>query len=132
MKTQYIVVLSMLAGAAFGVAAVQGLHAQAKPPVYYVGEADVTDPDGYGKEYAPKARAIIEAAGGKYLAMAGAAASSKVVAIEGEPPKRATVIVWASIEKLKAWRNSAEFIESRKVGDQYAKFRSFAVEGLPQ
>jgi hypothetical protein len=34
--------------------AIQGLHAQATPPVYYVSIIDVTNPDAYGKEYAPK------------------------------------------------------------------------------
>jgi len=34
MKSRYAVALSLLAGTAVGAAAVQGLHAQAKPPVY--------------------------------------------------------------------------------------------------
>lgn len=29
-------------------------------------------------------------------------------------------------------RNSAEFKEHRKIGDKYAKFRSFAIEAAPQ
>jgi hypothetical protein len=33
MKTYYTVTLAMLAGVGLGAAAVQGLHAQAKPPV---------------------------------------------------------------------------------------------------
>ena len=65
MKTRYTVALSMVAGAALGGAAIQGLHAQAKPPVHYVAEIDVTNPDAYAKEYAPKAQALIKAAGGK-------------------------------------------------------------------
>jgi len=36
MKTQYTVALSMLAGIGLGAVAVQGLHAQAKPPAYLV------------------------------------------------------------------------------------------------
>jgi hypothetical protein len=36
MKTRYTVVLSMIAGAAVGAAAIQGLHAQAKPKAYLV------------------------------------------------------------------------------------------------
>jgi hypothetical protein len=36
MKTYYTVALSMFAGAALGAAAIQGLQAQAKPPVYTV------------------------------------------------------------------------------------------------
>ena len=71
MKTQYTVALAMFAGFGLGAVAVQGLHAQAKPPVYYVAEIDVTNPDAYGKEYAPKAQAIIKAAGGRFLAIGG-------------------------------------------------------------
>jgi len=41
MKTRYTVVLSMIAGAALGSAAIQALHAQGKPPVYLVTEIDV-------------------------------------------------------------------------------------------
>jgi len=43
MKTRYTVALSILAGVAVGAAAVQALHAQAKPPAYVVAEIDVTN-----------------------------------------------------------------------------------------
>jgi hypothetical protein len=36
------------------------------------------------------------------------------------------------MEPFKAYRNSAEFKEVRKIGNKYAKFRTFTVEGLPQ
>ncbi len=127
MKTQFTVALSMLAGAALGAGAIQGLHAQAKPPIYYVAEIDVTNADAYAKEYVPKAQALIKGSGGHILA-----ASNKVSAIEGTPPKRVAIISWESMEKLQAWRNSAEFKENRKIGDKYATFRSFALEGTPQ
>ena len=131
MKTHYTVALSMLAGAALGAAAIQGLHAQAKPSVYYVAEIDVTNPDAYAKEYAPKAQAIIKAAGGRFLAIGGAAATGAkgITAFDGEPPKRAVVQVWDSMEKIQAWRANPEYVALRKVGDKYAKFRSYAVEG---
>jgi uncharacterized protein (DUF1330 family) len=133
MKTYYTVTLAMLAGVGLGAAAVQGLHAQAKPPVYYIAEIDVTNPDAYAKEYAPKAQAIIKAAGGRFLAIGGAAASgAKVTAFDGVAPKRVVVQVWDSMEKIQAWRANPEYVALRKVGDQYAKFRSFSVEGLPQ
>jgi hypothetical protein len=77
MKTSYTVTLAMLAGCAFGAAAVQGLHAQAKPPIYYVVEIDTTDPDAYAKEFAPKAQAIIKAAGGRFVAIGGAGATEQ-------------------------------------------------------
>ena len=135
MKPRYTVALSMVAGAALGGAAVQGLHAQAKPPVYYVAEIDVTNPDAYAKEYAPKAQALIKAAGGKILAVGGAAAAggAKVTGFDGEPPKRAVVQVWDSMDKIQAWRNNPEYKALRKdVGDKYAKFRSYTIEGVAQ
>jgi heme-degrading monooxygenase HmoA len=50
----------------------------------------------------------------------------------GDPPKRVAVHVWDSIEKIQAWRNSPEFKELEKIGAKYAKFREYAVQGVPQ
>jgi uncharacterized protein (DUF1330 family) len=122
----------MFAGFGLGAVAVQGLNAQAKPPVYYVAEIDVTNEEAYAKEFAPKAQAIIKAAGGRFVAIGGAGAGAKVTAFDGQPPKRAVVQVWDSMEKIQAWRANPEYIELRKIGDKHAKFRSFAVEGVPQ
>ena len=126
MKTQYTVVLAALTGIGIGAAAVQGLHAQAKPPAYAVVEIDVTNADAFTKEYAPIAGKVITAAGGKYLARGG-----KNVAIEGDPPKsRPVLIQFESLEKAQALFASSEYREGRKTGDKYAKFRILAVEGL--
>ena len=119
--------LTLLAGVAIGATAVQGLHAQAKPPVYLVTEIDVTNADAYVKEYAPLAQASIKKAGGKLLA-----ASLKVSQIEGTAPKRVAIQVWDSLDQIQAWRNSADYKDARKIGDKYATFRSYAVEGMPQ
>ncbi len=128
MKTKYAVPLAVVLGFGLGAVAIEGLHAQAKPPVYVVTEIDVTNLDAYVKEYAPKAQALIKKSGGRLLA-----AGQKVTAFEGAPPKkRVAVQVWDSLEQVQAYRNSAEFKEVRKTGDKYAKFRSFAIEGLPQ
>jgi hypothetical protein len=40
----------MVASAALGAAAVQTLHAQAKPPAYNIVEITIKDQDGYNKE----------------------------------------------------------------------------------
>jgi uncharacterized protein (DUF1330 family) len=128
MKTQYTVALAIVASFGLGAVAVESLHAQAKPPVYYITEINVTNPEAYVKEYAPKVQATIKAAGGRFLAAGG-----KVTPIEGAPPtSRVAVAVWDSVEKIQAWRNSKEQTENRKIGDKYATFRSYAVEGLPQ
>jgi len=128
MRTRYAVALAIVGGFGLGAITVQTLHAQAKPPIYYIAEIDVTNPDAYTKEYVPKAQALIKASGGRLLA-----AGQNVTSIEGAPPKpRVAIQVWDSMEKIKAWRNSAEFKENRKIGEKYAKFRAFTVEGLPQ
>ena len=128
MKTYYAAGLSMLFGIGIGAAAVQTLHAQAKPPVYVVTEIDVTDLDAYTKEYVPVARAAIAKSGGKLVAV-----SQNPISLEGAPQKsRVAINMYESPEKAKAWRETAEFKETRKIGDKYAKFRGYVVEGLPQ
>jgi len=128
MKTEYTAALAVVAGFGLGAVAVESLHAQAKPPVYYIAEIDVTNQEGYVKEYVPKVQATIKASGGRILAAGG-----KVTPIEGAPPKpRVVVQMWDSVEKIQAWRNSKEYKENRKIGDKYAKFRSYAVEGVAQ
>jgi uncharacterized protein (DUF1330 family) len=127
MKTRYSVLLAMAVGFGLGAVAVQGLHAQGKSPLYYIGEIDVTNPDAYAKQYQPGAQAAIKAAGGHYLA------AGKAIPIEGAPPKsRVILLTWDSMEALQAWRDSATFKDGRKIAEQYANFRAFAVEGLPQ
>ena len=128
MKTHYTVTLAMLAGFGLGAVAVQGLHAQAKPPVYQVVEIDLLDPEAYSRDYVPRAQAAIKAAGGKFLAAGG-----KTTTIEGEPPKSRVVIQqWDSLEQAQSYRNSAAFKELLPLREKLAKFRSFVVEGAPQ
>lgn len=125
--------LGILGGIAIGAAMVQGLHAQATPPVYYVTEIDLSDPEAYASEYLPKAQELIKAAGGQYVASGGPGSPGKVTGFEGEAPRsRLVILKWDSLDKIQAWRSSPEFQENRKIGDKYAKFRSFAVDGVPQ
>src|ERR1700730_7282817 len=70
--------------------------------------------------------------GVRIVSVGGTAGGAKVTALDGEAPKRAVVQVWDSMEKIQAWRSNPEYKELRKVGDKYAKFRSYTVEGLPQ
>ena len=127
MKSHFTVSLAILAGVGIGAVAVQSLHAQSKPPVYFVGETEISNPDAYAKEYLPLVMADIKANGGRYVA------AGKATPLEGEPPKtRIAVIAFDSLEKIQAWRNSKEFKETRKIGDKYAKFRAYAIDGIPQ
>ena len=128
MKIRYSVPVAMLVGIGIGAVAVHTLHAQAKPPVYVVTEIDVTNVDAYTKEFVPLARASIKNGGGKAVA-----ASQKVTSLEGAPQTaRVTINVFDSLEKAQAWRTGAEYTAARKIGDKYATFRAYVVEGLPQ
>ena len=127
------VAVAMLAGMGAGASVVQVLHAQAKPPVYFIGEIDVTNPEGYAKEYLRKARAIIKAHGGQLVAAGGAAGTgNQVIPVDGEPPKRLVIYRYPSVDAVHAWRNDPAYEEVRKVGEKYAKYRTFAVEGVSQ
>ena len=131
MKTYLTVSAALLAGMAIGGFAVQGLQAQGKPPVYLVTEIDVTNPEAYGKEFAPKAQATIRAAGAKLVLIGGAggANAKPITAMEGTPPKRVAIQQWESLEALNKWYKSAEYQEALKIGQKYATFRRYAVEG---
>jgi uncharacterized protein (DUF1330 family) len=128
MQTRSATVLALAAGLAIGAAAVQGLHAAGSAPAYVVTEVGVSDLDAYQKEYLPIVQASIKAAGGRLVA-----AGQNVVVYEGPSPgTRVAINAFDSLDAAQAWRNSDQFKEARKVGDKYAKFRSFAIEGLPQ
>ena len=127
MKTRYTVALSILAGVAVGALAIQGLYAQAKPPVYFVVENEISDVQGYLKEYAARARDMIKANGGRYLAAGDA------TTFVGEPPKsRVAIFVFDDLQQIQTWLNSPEYKDIRKVGEKYAKFRNYAVPGVQQ
>ena len=126
MKTRYIVALSAAAGIAIGAAAVQTLHAQAKPPGFIVAEIDVSNVEAYNKEFLPLASKALASGGVKFLVRGG-----KSMAIDGEPPKKRLVIgQYESLEKAYATYTSPEYREARKIGDKYAKFHIYAVEGV--
>jgi uncharacterized protein (DUF1330 family) len=125
MDTRFKVALALTAGIALGALAVQGLHAQAKPVGYVVVEVAVTDKDGYAKEFIPPAAKAIEEGGGKYVVRGG-----KTVSFQGTPPaSRVVVLQFESMDKAQAWWDSPGRKNSQTVGDKYATFRIFAVEG---
>jgi uncharacterized protein (DUF1330 family) len=127
MKTRFTIAVSMLAGAVLGGAAIQALHAQAKPPVYMIAINQVRNPDGYAKEYVPPAQKSVKDYGGEYIA------AGPGMQIEGNLPDGAVIILrWESVEALQRWRNSPEFQAALKIGEQYAKFNIIAVNGLRQ
>ena len=124
MNTKYKIAMGMLAGVALGAAAVQGLHAQAKPKAYIVTESELLDAAALAA-YTPQAQAAVKAAGG----VPGVVASGRVIALVGEAPKRFGVSEWESLEKAQAFRNSAAYKDLAPQRDKAVKaIRSYAVE----
>jgi len=126
MKSSYAAALALLTGAALGAAAVQGLHAQAKPPAYAIAEIDVSNMEGYRTEYLPVGEKAVLAGGATYLAR-----GSRTASIKGEPPKRIVLLTFENFEKAQAAFNSPAFQAAAQTGEKYAKFRIYVVEGAP-
>jgi uncharacterized protein (DUF1330 family) len=125
MKFNFAFALAVATSFGLGAISMQALKAQSKPPAYAVLEIDVANQDAYMKEFAPKAVKAIEAAGAKTLARGG-----QIAAIDGTPPKRVVVLAFDSLEQAQAGFASPAYVEARKIGEKYATFRTFVVEGL--
>jgi uncharacterized protein (DUF1330 family) len=106
----------------------QGIHAQAKPPAYYIAEIDVKNEDVFSKEWAPKADETIKAAGGAYVVR-----STTVERVEGAAPKRILISRWDNIDTLTAWRLSEAYMRTLPILDKAIRggsVRSYVVEGI--
>jgi uncharacterized protein (DUF1330 family) len=115
----------MIAGAALGAAAIQALHAQAKPPVYMVAINEVGDQEHYASEYVSPAQKSVKDHGGEYIA------AGPGTPLTGNLPRGPVVILrWDSMEALERWRKSPDFQAALKIGEKYAKFNIVAVNGL--
>jgi uncharacterized protein (DUF1330 family) len=125
MNTKFKIAMAVVAGAALGAAAMQGLHAQGKPKAYTVSETEPLDAAAQAA-YTPLIQAAIKAAGGRNFNTAG----GKVVAFEGAAaPKRVAINEWDSLEQAQAFFNSAAFKNLAPQRDKAAKTtRRYAVE----
>jgi uncharacterized protein (DUF1330 family) len=123
MKRHITLFLTLVSGIGIGAAAVQGLHAQAKPKAYRVVEAEVLDA-GAVATYNTLIQAAIKAAGGRNFNTAG----GKIIAFAGEPPKRVAITEWDSLEQVESFVNSAAYKSLAPERDKAAKIREYAVE----
>ncbi len=129
MKTNYQLAVALLAGAALGAAAVQGLHAQAKPKGYAIIENAVTDQDAYRKLIGPVVK-VVNDAGRKFLVR-----GNKYFPVKGAEPKPQTIVEAAefdTMEKAETMYFSPVWNDARKLGDIYTNARILIVEGAAQ
>jgi hypothetical protein len=87
-------------GTNVGGLAVESIHAQTKPPAYYVVEIDAKNEDVFSKEWAPKADQTIKDSGGHRRAGAGACCDA-VVGIPRDAAMR---------QGRKDWAGPADFM----------------------
>src|ERR1700693_6264669 len=119
--------LPLLAGVAMGATAIQGLHAQAKPPAYVVIPIlKINDAAGFKAGVLDKANgAAMTAAGGHYVIR-----SQQFTSLDGNPPERLVIIAFDSVEKAQAWENTPAQKEITAVRMKTTNSLSFIVEGF--
>jgi uncharacterized protein (DUF1330 family) len=129
MKSILKTAAAVACGLVVGGGAIQMLHAQSKPPAFVVAEIAVRDLEGYEMNYLKPAQKTIADHGGKYLA----GGFNKTVTLTGsEPPNRVVLLQFANMDAVQARRKEGEADLENNVGEKYAKFRAYAVEGVAQ
>jgi uncharacterized protein (DUF1330 family) len=124
MNAKVKIALAAVGGAALGAAAMQGLHAQAKPKAYTVTEIEVLDAAAQAA-YTPLIVADIALAGGRPINNPG----GKIVALVGEAPKRVAINEWTTLDKAQAYYNSADWKRLAPQRDKAQKIiRQYAIE----
>jgi uncharacterized protein (DUF1330 family) len=125
LKFNQTLAIALVAGVAVGGAVIQGLHAQATPPAYVVVDiSDITDPEGFKAIFPKTGPETLAPFGGKYLIR-----TDKITALDGTAPKRFVVIAFDSMEKAKAWSESASSKEANAIRVKTTKSSRFLVEG---
>ena len=118
--------LAMVAGAALGAAAMNGLHAQGGLPAFSVTELEVTNVAGY-EPIRTTLTAENQKAGGKFLAQGG-----RVEMVEGTAPKRVIITQWKSMDDAKKYYATPAVKKAFEDRKQFTRgARIFIVEGMP-
>jgi uncharacterized protein (DUF1330 family) len=127
MDTKYKIALAALAGIGLGAAAIEGLHAQAKPPAYVVvAVRSIKDADAFKTGVVDKATAAaFAAAGGHYLVRTQA-----IKSLDEPAPQRFVLIAFDSIEKAQAWSDTPAVKQITAARMKSTDSLSFIVEGV--
>ena len=94
-----------------------------------VAEVAVKDKAGFEENFLKPTTKDIAGHGGKYLA----GGYNKTLSLSGaEPPNRVVIVQFANMDAVKAWRDQGAMDMENTVGNKYASFRIYAVEGVTQ
>lgn len=92
---------------------------------YLIAKIEVTNPERY-KKYIAATPGIIKNFGGRFIARGGETAT-----LEGpEETRRVVLVEFPSLEQIKAFYNSAEYQEAKKLRDGAAVMYLLAVNGV--
>jgi uncharacterized protein (DUF1330 family) len=121
------IMLAVALGVAMGAAAVQGLHAQAKPKAYTISELETLDTAAQAA-YVPLVQAAQRTAGARLFNTAG----GRIVTMEGAAaPKRVAITEWNTFEEAEAFYKSKAWTDLAPQRDKAVKtLRRYAVEAL--
>ena len=126
MKAIYKLGFAILGGVAIGGAAIEAIHAQAKPPTYVVvAIRKINDADGFKTGVVEKATAALSNSGGHYVIR-----TDKITSLDGPPPQRFVLLQFDSVEKAQAWHNSAAQKDIDAARAKTTDSLSFIVEGM--
>jgi uncharacterized protein (DUF1330 family) len=96
-----------------------------KMPAYVIARVEVTDWDKYN-EYLKVGPGTIAQYGGRFIARAG-----EVVALEGpEETRRLVILEFPSLAKAKAWYNSKEYQNAKKLRAGASIGSLIAIDGV--
>jgi uncharacterized protein (DUF1330 family) len=120
------IMLAVVVGAALGAAAMEGLHAQAKPKAYTVSELETLDAAA-NDAFVPLIQAAQKAAGGRNFRTGG----GKIVAMVGAAPKRVAITEWDSLEQAQAFYKSKAWNDLTPQREKAVKtIRRYVVEAV--
>jgi uncharacterized protein (DUF1330 family) len=122
--------LTMLAGVAIGAFAVQGLHAQAKPPTYIVIDiAKMNDAEGFKAVTSSPAAgpARLKELGGRYVIR-----STTATALDGPAPARFVVLAFDSREKAQGWADASDIKAINAIRNKTTNSSAFIVDGFAE
>ena len=129
MRQQLTLSMVLLAGVAIGGLAVGKLNAQQQqqrpfPRALVITELNVTNPTDYVRDYAPKVAPTFQPFDGRFIAR-----GTPSVDLGGDQPPRVIITGFDSLEKARAWQESAAFKDLRPIRDKSASLlRSFIIE----
>ena len=96
-------------------------------PAFLIADIEVTDEQTYSA-YRTANPDIVNKHGGRYVALGGA-----VEVLEGDwHPNRTVIIEFPSMEALRSFYTSPEYVELRKLRTKSANSRLVAIETLPE